>query len=426
MIVVSRNAQKRSDKPLIAMRLLKLLNAKDGVKMKSALSNSYNLLTKEKRLTIGYFGGSITCGGSAKHIIENGKKVPEKTGSIANSYINRTSAWIKELFPKAEIETVNAGVSGTHTQLGLYRLEGTLMNTEGHNIPDLVFIEFTSNDWVYGEHTVEIIKAEVESLVINIRKINPFADIVILATNTLDMQNCAKKQAHKDVADHYGLPFIDVGIALQRQKNTDPESAPTESAEKCTLKYTVDNLHPSALGYAVYMEKIKEVLAPHLDGNDCADIMIDHTKAAPPPLSSELYTPRIITVADIHKPTDAEIAQTPLTIPLHGTLLDELTSYSLTEDRLILKQNETISAKFKGGILGVLVAMQRKINLELRFSIDGGEWKEFNINDSCLSFERYPHTQAYFLASGLSAGNHTVTLKSVSETPVFLGALLAQ
>ncbi len=394
--------------------------------MKSALSNTYNLLAKENRLTIGYLGGSITCGGSAKHIIKNGQKVPDKQGAIADSYVNRTSAWIGELFPNATIKTVNAGVSGTHAQLGLYRLEGTLMNKNGHNIPDLVFIEFTSNDWVYGDHTVEIVKAELESLIMNIRKINPFADIVIIATNTLDLQNCDKKQAHKDVADYYGLPFIDVGIVLQRKKNTDPESAPAESAEKCTLKYTADNLHPSALGYAVYMEEIKDVLTPHLDGNNCEDGMIDHSAAAPKPLSSELYTPRIITIDDMVLPEDVEIAEIPLNIPLHGILLDETYDYPVVNNRVILKQNETITAEFEGSILGVLVAMQRKIDLELRFSIDGGEWKEFNINDSCLSFERYPHTQAYFLKSGLSNGKHTVALKSVSETPLYLGALLAQ
>ena len=394
--------------------------------MKSALQNSYNILTKENRLTIGYFGGSITCGGSAKHVIENGVKVPEKQGTIADSYVNRTSAWIKERFPNAEIETVNAGVSGTHTQLGLYRLEGTLMNTNGHNMPDLVFIEFTSNDWVYGEHTAKIIKAEVESLVINIRKINPYADVVILATSTLDMQNSDKKQVHKAVADHYGLPFIDVGIALQRKKNTDPESASTEKAENCTLKYTADNLHPSALGYAVYMEEIKDVLSPHLDGKNCENEMINHTKTAPTPISPELYTPRIIDAKKVATPVEAETEEIPLNIPLHGIDVEELHNYSVVKERLALQKNQIITAEFEGGILGALVQMQRQIPMEITFSIDGGEWKEFNIGTSCLTFEKYPHTQGYFLKSGLSKGKHTVSLKSISDSPLFFGAFLAQ
>lgn len=394
--------------------------------MKSSLQNTYNLLTKENRLTVGYFGGSITCGGSSRHIIENGKIVPDIKGSIMNSYVNRTSAWLKELFPKATIETVNAGVSGTHSQLGLYRLEGTLMNSVGHNMPDLVFIEFTSNDWVYCEHTVDVIQAEVESLVINIRKINPYADIVVLATNTLDMQNCDKKQAHKNIADHHGLPFIDVGIALQRKKNTDPESAPTESAEKCTLKYTADNLHPSALGYEVYMEEIKRVLTPHLDGKNCGNEIINHTKNSPSPLSSELYSPKLISVNEMELPQNAEIIENHLTVPLHGTLIEESYEYSVCENYVILEPQKSITAKFSGSILGLLVSMQRKVDLCLSFSIDGGEWQEFGINNSRLSFERYPHTQAYFLKAGLSKGEHTVTLKNTASEIAKIGALLAQ
>ncbi|MBQ4119552.1 MAG: SGNH/GDSL hydrolase family protein [Clostridia bacterium] len=394
--------------------------------MQSALQNSYKLLKHKNRLTIGYFGGSITCGGSAKHIIEKGRKVPEKQGTIADSYVNRTSAWIKKLFPNAEIETVNAGVSDTHTQLGLYRLEGTLMNTNGHNMPDLVFIEFTSNDWVYGEHTVQIIKAELESLIINIRKINPFADIVIIATNTLEMQNCPKKLAHKEIADYYSLPFIDVGAALQNAKETDPESAHTESGEKGTLKYTVDDLHPSALGYAVYLEEIKKVLSPHLDGENCGHGIIDHTKSAPTPLSKELYIPRIIDVDDITAPADAEIAQKPLCVQLHGTLLDDIYHYHVVKNCIVLKQNETITAEFAGGVLGILVAMQSKTDVGILYRIDGGEWLEFSINDSQLGFQRYPHTQAFFLKAGLSKGKHTVTLKSVAEKPLIFGAFLAQ
>lgn len=394
--------------------------------MKSSLQNSYNLLKYKNRLTIGYFGGSITNGGSAKHIIENGKKAPEREGSIADSYVNRTSAWIKKLFPNAVIETVNAGVSDTHTQLGLYRLESTLMNTNGHNMPDLVFIEFTSNDWVYGEHSVEIIKAELESLIINIRKINPFTDIVIIATNTLPMPNCPKKLAHKEIADHYGLPFIDVGKALQYKKDTDPESAHAESEKDSTLKYTADDLHPSALGYAVYLEEIIKILAPHLDGRNCKNDIIDHTKSTPTPLSKALYVPRIIGVNNITAPTEVEIAERPLCLQLHGTKLNDIYHYEIVKNCIILRQNESITAEFKGGVLGMLVAMQSKTDVSILYSIDNGEWQEFVINDSCLGFQRYPHTQAFFLKAGLSDNTHTVTLKSVAEAPLIFGAFLAQ
>ena len=132
--------------------------------MNSTLSNTYNLLKNKKKLTIGFLGGSITYGSSAERVIENGQFIPDKKGDISDSYANRVVNWFKSQYPDAQIEAVNSGVAGTHSQLGLYRLEKTLMNECGHSMPDLIFIEFTSNDWIYPEHTAEITKTEVEGL----------------------------------------------------------------------------------------------------------------------------------------------------------------------------------------------------------------------------------------------------------------------
>ncbi len=392
--------------------------------MYSPLQNTCKLLNEKKKLTIGYLGGSITLGSSCLHILRNGERIEGQQGTMADSYVNRTTAWLRQKFPNANIQTVNAGVSDTHSQLGLYRLEKTLMNTDGHDIPDLVFIEFTSNDWVYGEHSVDIVKAEVESLVINIRKINPFADIVIIATNTMGCHEMPKKQAHKDVAEHYGLPFIDVGIALQKRKNTDPESAPTERAETKTLKYSIDNLHPSALGYKVYFNEIVKVLEPLL--TDGVNKLINRRNNHPAPLSKELYTPKMITSEDIKITGDYEISQNPMCVDLYGTNFDEKYDHPLTDNFIILGSGSTLTAEFNGSILGVLLKMQRKIDVDLEFSVDGGEPQKFEINEGKMGFQRYPHTEAYFLKAGLSNKKHTLALKNLNENPVYIGALLAQ
>ncbi len=400
-------------------------NSNGVVNMKSALSNTYNLLTKQNRLTIGYLGGSITYGSSAEHVLENGEIVPDKKGTIADSYANRVSAWFKKQFPNAAIETVNAGVAGTHSQLGLYRLEKTLMNTCGHAMPDLIFIEFTSNDWIYGDHTAQVTQAEVESLVVNIRKINPFADIVILATNIKNMSNSETKQVHKAVAEHYGLPFIDVGSILQNLKSTDPQSDFAESSANKTLKYTVDNLHPSALGYKVYFDEIVKALAPQLKASDCEEL-INRQENHPAPLSSEIFTPKMITADNITAPEQAELKNLPLTVTLYGTNFDEPYNHQLTDTRLILKQDEIASAEFKGGVLGIFVELQSKTKLEIEFQIDGGAWESFNLEIAGLGFEKYKHSQAFMIKAGLSPEEHTVHLKSVTEAPFHLGALLAQ
>ncbi len=68
------------------------------------------------------------------------------------------------------------------TSLALYRLETTLMNTVGHDMPDLIFVEFTSNDWNIEIQGKEELCIQIESLFREIRCINPVAEIVTVIT----------------------------------------------------------------------------------------------------------------------------------------------------------------------------------------------------------------------------------------------------
>ena len=88
------------------------------------LSNTGYKLIHEKKLTIGFFGGSIT----------------EAKGQ--NSYRERLNTWFRESYPEAEVVSVSAAIGGTGTQLGMYRCDRDL---NAHH-PDLVFFEFAVND----------------------------------------------------------------------------------------------------------------------------------------------------------------------------------------------------------------------------------------------------------------------------------------
>ena len=387
----------------------------------SPLANTYKLLTLQKKLTIGYLGGSITSGSSAKKIIKNGAVFSED-GSMLSSYVNRVSAWFSEKFPDAKIETVNAGLSDTHSQFGLYRLEKTLMNTNGHDMPDLVFIEFTTNDWIYGEHTAEVIEKEVESIVVNIRKINEYADIVFVATNTSSLESSAVKQAHKAVADHYGLPFIDVGSVLQDKKNNKGVGA--ESASNGTLYYTVDNLHPSALGYSVYLQEISNALKEHLDGlNLKSNKLYSYKDNAVEPIFSKLISPVIISADKLKISGKATYYPLSLTAMMYGTSVDKASSVRVADSYVKMENGSSVTASFSGNYLGVLLLMSEN-NTEIEYSIDGGKWEDFAVDSSTLSHQRYSHTQAFSLKCSLSDGKHTVVIKAKGNSAVVLGGLL--
>jgi lysophospholipase L1-like esterase len=85
------------------------------------LSNTVYRLKKEKKLTVAYFGGSITeaCGWRVK-----------------------IKDYLRASYPEAEITEVNAAISGTGSLAGLYRCDTDLLSLK----PNLVFIEFAVND----------------------------------------------------------------------------------------------------------------------------------------------------------------------------------------------------------------------------------------------------------------------------------------
>ena len=384
--------------------------------LEAELANTYKLLNNENKLTIGYIGGSITYGDSAKCIIEDGNVVSRDSGDINNSYVNRVSNWFKEKYPKATIETVNAGVSDTHSYLGLYRLEETLMNTNGHDMPDLVFIEFTTNDWDF-HFGIDSIKAFAESLVLNVRSKNPYADIVILSTNVAGM-NSGVVNAYKEVAYHYDIPFIDVGTPL---RNAMVEATGSTNEAAGTFQYTVDNLHPSAAGYQIYFDTMLPVIEEALTG--VGNTMYNYVENAIPTLCEDLILDPVAYDGNSDGVTYSEgCTTTPIAVNMHNTLLTELDTMNVVDEGITLPVGGTVSATFNGNYVGLLLKVTTD-DINLQYQIDDGEWQEFVIDDNAvLKNHRYFHTNAFILASGLADGEHTITIKAVnSSTLAILG-----
>ncbi len=384
--------------------------------LEAEMANTYKLLKNENKLTIGYIGGSITYGGSAKYLIEDGSVVSKDGGDINNSYVNRVSNWFKEQYPNATIETVNAGVSDTHSYLGLYRLEETLMNTNGHDMPDLVFIEFTTNDWDF-HFGVDSIKAFAESLVLNVRSKNPYADIVILSTNVAGI-NSSVVNAYKEVAYHYGLPFIDVGTPL---RNAIVEATGTTNEAAGTFQYTVDNLHPSAAGYQIYFDTMLPVIEDALTG--VGDTMYNYVDNSVPALCEDLILKPVAYDGNSAGVTYSKgCTTTPISVRMYNTILTELETMTVVDEGITLPVGGTVSATFNGNYVGILLKVTTD-DVNLQYQIDNGEWQEFVIDDNAaLKNHRYFHTNAFMLTSGLADGEHTITIKAVnSATLAILG-----
>ncbi|MBQ7921647.1 MAG: SGNH/GDSL hydrolase family protein [Clostridia bacterium] len=208
------------------------------------LENTVYCLKRNKKLTIGYFGGSIT----------EGMLAP---GNTIMSYRIQVNEWFRQQCPEAEIREVQAAISGTGTQLGMHRCEDDLLKGD----PDLIFIEFAVND--YGQCSYEQLAAQVETILRKAYAKNPYTDVVFLYTTMKEICDSLEKggeytsrSAHTAVAHHYGLPMIDIGTVMWTE---------VLRSGGDFLQYTSDTIHPNAAGYALYSDTICSFLSQWLN-----------------------------------------------------------------------------------------------------------------------------------------------------------------
>lgn len=209
------------------------------------LHNTNYRLTHDKKLTIGYFGGSITEGAGAS--------TPDKC------WRGLITKWFRERYPEAEITPIQAAIGGTGSMLGIFRIERDLLSKK----PDLVFIEFSVND---GMGDYDEIMANSETLVRKIYAANPYAEIVYVHTTTKSIceriaegQDYSARSAHGAVMRRYGIPQIDVGEILR-------DRVVANGGDWLTL--TRDNVHPNDEGYVIYAEAIEKLLSRLIDGDE--------------------------------------------------------------------------------------------------------------------------------------------------------------
>ena len=92
------------------------------------INNITRKLKVDKSATIAYLGGSVTGGFGSSNAAELSWRALS-----GKHFIKR--------FPEAEINLINAGIGGTGSGYGLFRLERDVLKYN----PDLVFIEFAFN-----------------------------------------------------------------------------------------------------------------------------------------------------------------------------------------------------------------------------------------------------------------------------------------
>lgn len=203
---------------------------------RGGLPNVIQKLENGETVTIVYFGGSNT---------------------RSEGYRVMTAEWLREQYPKADIRCVNAGISGTGSDLGCARLETDVLRHQ----PDLVFVEFVGNDGGVPES-----KARIEGIVRQIRKRSRYTDILFVYTlKERDLVGFQSGEYQKGalmqeaVADYYGIPSIHLGIAVSHLVSegklvfTSGADEPISGA----VVFTHDSIHPTIPdGHQIYTDTI--------------------------------------------------------------------------------------------------------------------------------------------------------------------------
>lgn len=219
----------------IPMILTENFSHPEEFNVRSGLPNFFNKVKNGKAVTIGYLGGSIT--------------------RAENQYRLQSVMFIQDMFPEIKITGINAGVSGTGTDLGACRLYDQVLKYN----PDLVFVEFAVNG---------AFPDGMEGIIRQIWKYNPLIDICLIytiASGQSKIYAAGKVPENirilEKIADHYAIPSVHMGLQasfLEKQGKLIWKSDQSFSGD--TIVFSADGTHPLEAGGNLYAEAIARAM----------------------------------------------------------------------------------------------------------------------------------------------------------------------
>ena len=360
----------------------KLNTYKDYITYNAPLTNTYKRLTDDRELNIVYYGGSVTEGYGVIKDVESWRAL--------------SGEWFKNTFPSATINTYNAAIGGTGTQLGVLRLETDVIERK----PDLVFIEFAMNDMYCGLTKQEAARY-LETIIRDIRTANPNCDIVTVliidrstAASYKFPELCPISQGHAEISNAYNIPIIDVGNSI-----IGVTLAGDDSLSNWGNYFLGDNsVHPSKEGYIEYFNCIKEYLTNALlntnftgcekTAHKMPDAVSDYVFDGDRKTIEGIDLEKMVVKAEGFK-FDANETGTGIHTHPGSWKATDITNASLT-------------LKFTGTELILWTNLTN--GSSMTYSVDGGVEKIYN----------FPNLGLKPVVSGLEPGEHTLVIKPTS------------
>lgn len=195
------------------------------------LQNTYHKLAEEKKLNIGFIGGSITAGVGAS--------------SYEHCWAGTTEKWFRDNYPDAVITSNNAAFGGIGTDFNAFRTYSELNLADSEKAPDLLFVECSLND-AHIKTSSDTVKGYTEAMIRMVNKYAPECDIIYVFTSDYWRGNKDFEQrlAAMEVLDAYGIRYINVGGPLfDKIIAENGGEMPTEPTGDLMMKYFILRPH---------------------------------------------------------------------------------------------------------------------------------------------------------------------------------------
>lgn len=342
------------------------------VQVRGGLPVFYKKLKQGKPVVIAYLGGSIT---------------------EAPGYRVQTEQYFKDTYPASHITAINAGVGGTGSYLGVFRLGQDVLS---HH-PDLVFVEFAVND-----AKVDSLKVgtAIEGIIRQIKKADKHTDICFLYTIYQPMiadyeaGNIPASVRYIDhVATHYNLPAINLAPDVLAKLHSGELifKADKDFKDGQKIIFTNDATHPTTEGHKVYTQTIVSAL------KQIQQVKGEHRK-----LAENMY-PNNLQYTTMQSPAIAQKYGNWQS----GNTLPELKSFMKAFPGLLYTSNpnDSLVVKFSGSRIGFGDVVGPSAGGAV-INVDGKIYKRQRFDE----FSSY-YRRSFFFIDSLSAGPHTLSIK---------------